>query len=73
MARRSSTYGENMSRWENEKDERDWRNSLNRAIENENYALVTELIEEGQFYEYIFPTITDNKALEIMKKYNISS
>ena len=66
---RRQTYGERMSDWERQQDERHWRNRLEKAISSKNYDEINELIQDGVYEGYDIPLIDDPKVVELLRKY----
>lgn len=66
---RRPRYGERMAEWEAEKDERNWKSSLDAAMNQKDYERIEELVIEGIMSEYDFPQITDERVLEIIKSH----
>lgn len=67
MAR--TTYGERMSAWEHEQDERQWRNLFNQAVEKSDYDYVEYLIQEALLDEYDIPPVSDPEVIKLLKQY----
>lgn len=67
MARRL-TYGESMSLWERQTDERDWKVSLREALDSENSELIKQLVAEGIMEGYSFtPFLRDPRVTQLLK------
>lgn len=66
---RDSTYGENMARWERDEDERYWKQSFQRAIDDHDFEQLEELIIEGLEDGYDFPYVCDSHVLALIRKH----
>lgn len=67
---RHQTYGERMAEWEREQDERNWKISLDTALEHSDMSLVEELIKEGLFSDYSFTSFHNNNVVsQILDKF----
>ena len=66
MARHQS-YGERMSEWEHDQDERNWKRSLERALLNKDQELIEELVKEGIADDYSFSDFDDPVIDELRK------
>ena len=64
----AGTCGEYMAKWEREKDERDWNDRVNRAIDRMDYDYLIELIYEGKDDGYSMPDVSDPIAESIIRK-----
>ena len=64
----AGTCGEDMAKWEREKDERDWNDRVNRAIDRMDYNYLIELIYEGKDDGYSMPDVSDPIAESIIRK-----
>lgn len=56
------TYGERMSRFEEEKDLADWKRRLSKAIEEEDIAYSKELMKEGKCFGYELPNVSSDNV-----------
>ena len=69
MARRP-TYGERMSDWERDKDQRDWSRAFLNAVYAKDYSRIEELVKEGLEDDYEFPQVDDPRTLEIIRTHS---
>lgn len=63
-----ATCGENVAKWEREKDEHDWNDQVNRAIDRMDYDYLIELIHDGMDEGYSMPDVSDPVAESIIRK-----
>ena len=66
-----STYGERMSAWEHEQDERFWVRRFNDAVDNQDYDKVEKLIQEAISDEYEIPSVSDPEVIKLLRKYKL--
>lgn len=66
MAR--ATYGERMLAWEDEQDQKAWKNALKEAITSKHYDVVETLLKEGLSFDYDIPLLGDEIAEKILNK-----
>ena len=73
MRRRTRTQGQNVADWErkkDEKDERDWQDLVEGAIEKKDYEYLIELIVDGRREGYEMPDVSDPIAISIIERYS---
>ncbi len=71
--RKRTTQGQNVAEWErkkDEKDERDWQNLVEGAIDREDYLWLEELIIDGLREGYEIPDVSDPVAQSIIERYS---
>ena len=66
-----STYGERMSAWEHEQDERFWIRRFNDAVDNQDYDKVEKLIQEAISDEYEIPSVSGPEVIKLLRKYKL--
>lgn len=63
-----ATCGENMAKFEREKDERDWRDLVYRTIDKMDYDYLIELIYQGVDEDFSILDVSDPTAKSIIRK-----
>ena len=71
--RKRTTQGQNVAEWErkkDEKDERDWQDLVEGAIDKKDYEYLVELIIDGRREDYEMPDVSDPVAQSIIERYS---
>lgn len=68
---KKQTYGQRMAEWEEERDKRYWERAFSMVLETKDYNRIEALIIEGINSDYSFPSISDEKVLDLIKKHKL--